>query len=80
MRNLKGLGKTRWVEGHSRLETFGELYKHVVTSFDVMDNPHVCLEVNESRWNCDSDTTTIDHSMKSSLQSFGVIVSFTALK
>ena len=45
-----------------------------------MVNPHVCPEVNESRWNWDSDTKATAHGMKSSLQSFGVIVGFTVLK
>jgi len=36
-------------------------------------------EVNESRWNWDSDTKTTAHGMKGSLQSFGVIVGFTVL-
>ena len=40
--------------------------------------PPVCPEVNESRWNWDSDTKTmVDHGLKSSLQSFGLIVGFT---
>ena len=55
---LKGLCKTGWVERHSCLETFGELYEHVVTWFDVMVNPDVYPEVNESRWNWDSDMTS----------------------
>ena len=41
---------------------------------------HICPEVNESRWNWDSDTKTISHGMKISPQSFGVIVGFTVLK
>jgi len=72
--------KTRWVERHSCLKTFDELYEYVVTCLDAMVNPHVCPEVNESRWNWNSDTKTTAHSMKSSLQSFGVIVGFTVLK
>ena len=38
--------------------TFGELYEHVVTCLDAMANPQVWPEVNESRWNWDSDTKT----------------------
>jgi len=45
-----------------------------------MVNPHVCPEVNESRWNWDSDTKTTAHGFKSSLQSFRVNVGFTLLK
>ena len=45
-----------------------------------MINSHVCPGVNESRWNWDSDTKTTAHGMKSSLQSFGVMVGFTLLK
>ena len=37
-------------------------------------------EVNESRWNWDSDTKTTAHGMKSILQSFRVIARFTILK
>jgi len=43
-------------------------------------NPHVCSEVNESRSNWGSDIKTTALSLKGSLQSFGVIVSFTVLK
>jgi len=58
------------------LETFGERYEHEVTCFDAMVNPYLCPEVNESRWNWESDTKTIAHGMKSSLQSFEVTVGF----
>jgi len=63
------------------LKTFGELYEHVVTSLDPMVNPHVCPEVNESRWNWESDTNTKALGMKSSLQCFvAIMVGFTVLK
>ena len=42
--------------------------------------PDVYPKVNESRWNWDSDTKTMAHCMKSSLQNFGVIVSQTTKK
>jgi len=45
-----------------------------------MVNPHVCPEVNESRWNWDSDTKTTARGMKSSLHRFVVTVGFTVLK
>jgi len=45
-----------------------------------MVNPHVYPEVNESHWNWDSDTKTTTHGLKSSLQSFWVIVGVTVLK
>ena len=45
-----------------------------------MVNPHVCAMVNESHWNWDSDTKATAYGLKSSLQSFGVIVVFTVLK
>ena len=48
---------------------FCELYEHGVTCLDAMVNPHVSPEVNESRWNWDSDTKTTTHGLKSSLQS-----------
>jgi len=76
---LKGLCKTSWFERHSGLETFSELYQHDVTCLDAMVNPHVSPEVNESRWNWDSDTKTTAHGLKSSLQSFGVTVGFAVL-
>ena len=71
---------TRWVERYSCLKTFGEFYEHVVTSLDVMVNPHICPEVNGSRWNLDSGTKTTARGMKSSLQSFGVNLGVTVLK
>ena len=49
--NLKGLCKTRSVERYSCLKTFGELREHAITCLDAMINPHVCPEVDESRWN-----------------------------
>ena len=69
---IVGLYKTRWVERHSCLKTFGELYQHVATCLDAMVNPHVCPEVNESGWNWDSDTKTKAHGSKCNQQSFGV--------
>jgi len=45
-----------------------------------MVNRRVYPEVNESRWDWDNDTKTTAHGIKSSLQSFGVIVGFSVLK
>jgi len=45
-----------------------------------MVNPHFYPEVNESRWNWDSDTKNTTHGLKGSVQSFGVIVGVTVLK
>jgi len=78
--NPISLYKTRWVERHSCLKTFGELYEHVVTCLGAMDNPHVYLDVNERRWNWDSDTITMVYGLKGSLQSFWDMVYFTVLK
>ena len=61
-------------------KTFGELYEHEVTCLVANVNTHVHLEVNESRWNWDSDTKTTAHGLKSSLENLGVMVDFTALK
>ena len=52
----------------------------MATCLDATVNPHVCPEVNGSRWNWDSDTKTTVHGFKSRLQSFGVIVGVTVLK
>ena len=52
----------------------------MATCLDAMVNPHVCPEVNESCWNWDSDTKTMAHGLKNTLQSFGVIVNITVLK
>ena len=51
----------------------------MVTCLDAMVNSHVDLEVNKSRWNWENDTKTTAHGLKSSLQSFGVIVGFKLL-
>ena len=56
------------------------LYEHLVICLDAIVYPRVYPEVNESRWNWDSDTKTTAHGLKSNLQSFGVIVGFTVLK
>ena len=45
-----------------------------------MVNPHVFPKINESRWNWEGDTETTAYCLKSSRQSFGVIVGFTVLK
>ena len=58
----------------------GELYEHVATCLDAMANPHICPEVDESRSYWDSNNKTAAHGMKRSMQRFGVIVGFTALK
>ena len=52
----------------------------MVICLDAMVNPHVCPEVNEIRWNWDSDTKTTARALKTTLQGFGVIVDFTVLK
>ena len=70
---------TLFVERHSCLKTFGELYERVVAWLDAMANTHIYPEVNESRWNWDSDTKTTVQRLNNSLQSFGVIVGFTVL-
>ena len=41
---------------------------------------HKFVQVNESYWNWGSDTKTTAHGTKRSLQSFGIMFSFTALK
>ena len=43
-KKLRGLCKTRCVERHSCLETFGELHEHVVTCLDAMVNPHMFIQ------------------------------------
>ena len=45
----------------SCLKIFGGLYQYMVTCLDAMGNPHLCPEVNESRWDWDSDTKTTAH-------------------
>ena len=63
------------------MKTFGEVYAHEVTRLDAMVNPHVCPEVNENRWNWDSDTQEYGSWYERySLHSFGVIVGFRVLK
>ena len=62
------------------MRVFDELYEHVVNCLDVKVNLHACPEVNEGRWNWDSDTKTTAHGIKRSLQSFVVIVGVTVLK
>ena len=66
-------------ERHSCLETFGELSEHNNTCLGAMVNPHIYSEIKVSRWNW--DTKTPAHGLKSSLQSFGVVVvGFRVLK
>ena len=52
----------------------------LVTCLDAKAKPDVYPDVNESRWNWDSDTKTTVHGLKSSLQSFVIFVGFTVLK
>ena len=77
---LKGQCKKSLAERSSCLETFSKLCEHVDTCLEAMVNSHVYSEVNESRWNQDSNTKTTAHGSKSNLQSFGVIVRFKVLK
>ena len=73
MRNIS-LSKTRWVERQSCLKTFSKFYEHMATCLDAMVNPHVCLDVNDSRRNWDSDTMTTAYGLKRSVQIFGCTV------
>ena len=72
---LKGLCKIRWAERHSCLETFAELYEHVITCLDAMVNPHVYPEVHGNSWNWDSDSKTTAHGLKTSQKLFEGFVS-----
>jgi len=47
------------------LKTFGKHYEYVAICLDAMANPHVCLDVNEIRWNWDSDINATAQGLKS---------------
>ena len=78
---LSGLCKTRWVERHTCLETFFELYEIVVYCLDAIVNIAEYPELAQTvEWNWDAETTTKANGMFTLLQSFKTVVTFVILK
>ena len=55
---LKGLCKTRWVERHTCLETFLELYKFIIACLCAMCKPDDYPAVQQQVWDWDRETQT----------------------
>ena len=79
---LPGLCKTRWVERHTCLDVFLEMYELLVTFLDAVifphENPH--LKSYTGSWNWDKDTITKAQELKASLLSFQTVVVFITTK
>ena len=73
--------KTHWDESHYCLETFGDIYDHVLPCLDMLWLIHMfvqrLMKVVET-WIVTPRLRS--HRMKNTLQNFGVIVDFTVLK
>ena len=79
---LPGLCKTRWVERHSCLDVFLEMYELLVTFLDAVISPHEYpnLKSSTGSWIWDKDTITKAQGLKASLLSFQTVVVFITTK
>ena len=79
---LPGLCKTRWVERHTCLDVFLEMYELLVTFLDAVISPHEYpnLKSSTGSWNWDKDTITKAQGLKASLLSFQTVVDFITTK
>lgn len=79
---LPGLCKTRWVERHTCLDVFLEMYELLVTFLDAVIFPHEYphLKSSTGSWNWDKDTITKAQGLKASLLSFQTVVVFITTK
>ena len=68
-RKLPGLCKTRWVERHTCLDVFLEMYGLLVTFLDAVISPHEYPNLKQSSagyWNWDKDNITKAQGLKAS--------------
>ena len=81
-KKLAGMCKTRWVERHTCLEVFLELYESVVIFLDsiVSPNEYPDLLSAAGKWDWDRETRVRAEGLKASLQSFQTIVTFIITK
>ena len=79
---LPGLCKTRWVERHSSLDVFLEMYELLVTFLDAVISPHEYpnLKSSTGSWNWDKDTITKAQGLKASFLAFQTVVVFITTK
>ena len=79
---LPGLCKTRWVERHTCLDVFLEMYELLVTFLDAVISPHEYphLKSSTGNWNWDKDTITKAQGLKASLLTFQTVVVFITTK
>ena len=79
---LPGLCKTRWVERHTCLEVFYELYECFVTLLDAILAPddHPALLDDDEDWKKDKETKVRSQGLKSLLCSFHTIATFIVTK
>ena len=79
---LPGLCKTRWVERHTCLDVFLEMYEILLTFLDAIVAPHEYpnLKSSTGSWNWDKDTITKAQGLKASLSSFQTVVVFITTK
>ena len=81
-KKLAGMYKTKWVEWHTSLEVFLELYELVVVFLDsiVSPNDYPDLLSAAGKWDCDMETRVRAQGLKASLQSFQTIATFIITK
>ena len=79
---LKGLCKTRWVERHTCLDVFLEIYEALITFLDAILSPHEYpdLPCTTGSWDWDSDTRVKAQGLKAALSSFQIITVFMITK
>jgi len=77
---ILGLCKTRWVERHTALESFEELYECLAVTFEAILHPQNHPEIPQvDTWNWDTETTTKTRGLLASMMNFQNIVSFLVL-
>ena len=77
---LPGLCKTRWVERHTCLDLFLEMYELLVTFLDAVISPHEYPNLKSSTEAGIGTTITKAQGLKASLLSFQTVVVFIASK
>ena len=78
---ILGLCKTRWVERHTALESFEELYECLSVTFEAILHPQNHPEIPQvDTWNWDPETKTKAGGLLAYMMNFQNIVSFIVLK
>ena len=85
-KKLKGLCKTRWVERFEAFENFIDLAPAVITTCDIIVNPHLyqeddqILSLIEDKWSWDGEPKTKAQGILANFGQFETIVSLIVMK